>query len=132
VQIETQARVNQDPSPSHLPATAWPRQMLAVMSATQHHLPMEVGRGDYDQHSAGAAPSGHKGLRVRTVLSSKLEFVPEDRYKIRYQHPQSIMPRMAPESVPSCLGLTGDGGRRSRVRGDLCLAGFIPVGIGAG
>ena len=30
MQIEVQARVNQDPSNSHLPATAWPRQMLAV------------------------------------------------------------------------------------------------------
>ena len=68
VQIETQARVTQDRSPSHLPATAWPRQMLAVMYATQHHLPMGVGRGDYDQPSAGTAPSGHKEVKVRDNL----------------------------------------------------------------
>jgi len=53
VQIETQARVNQYPFPSHLPATAWPRQMLAVVDVTQHPLPMGVGRGDYDPPSAG-------------------------------------------------------------------------------
>ena len=37
VQIEEQAlvsdRVNQDPSDTHLPATAWPRQMLAAFTA---------------------------------------------------------------------------------------------------
>ena len=38
VQIEAQARVNQDPSDSHLPATAWPRQMLAAVYATQYRL----------------------------------------------------------------------------------------------
>ena len=53
VQIETQARVNQDPFISHLPATAWPRQMLAIMYATQNHLTMGVGRGDYDPTPAG-------------------------------------------------------------------------------
>ena len=57
VQIEEQAlvpeRVNQDPSGTHLPATAWPRQMLAVMYATQRPLP-ESGRGDYDPPFAGS------------------------------------------------------------------------------
>ena len=52
MQIEAQARVNQDPSGTHLPATAWPRQMLAVMYATQRPLP-ESGRGDYDPPLAG-------------------------------------------------------------------------------
>ena len=56
-QIEEQAlvpeRVNQDPSGTHLPATAWPRQMLAVMYATQRPLP-ESGRGDYDPPFAGS------------------------------------------------------------------------------
>ena len=37
VQIEVQAlvsdRVSQDPSDTHLPATAWPRQMLAASTA---------------------------------------------------------------------------------------------------
>ena len=42
MQIETQAlvsdRVNQDPSDTHLPATAWPRQMFAAVYATQYRL----------------------------------------------------------------------------------------------
>ena len=52
MQIEAQARVNQDPPKSHLPATAWPRQMLAVVYVTQYLLPMGVGRGDHDPPSA--------------------------------------------------------------------------------
>ena len=58
VQIEAQARVNQDPSKSHLRATAWPRQMLAVMCATQRPL-YQSGRGDYDPPLAGS--SGGEG-----------------------------------------------------------------------
>ena len=42
MQIEAQARVsdrvNQDPSDTHLPATAWPRQMFAAVCATQNRL----------------------------------------------------------------------------------------------
>ena len=38
MQIEAQARVNQDPSKQHLPATAWPRQMLARNRHTQWFL----------------------------------------------------------------------------------------------
>ena len=42
VQIEVQAqvsdRVNQDPSDTHLPATAWPRQMFAAAEVTQYQL----------------------------------------------------------------------------------------------
>ena len=58
VQIETQARVNQDPFSSHLPATAWPRQMLAVVYVAQYLLPMGVGRGDYDPPLAGNSGQG--------------------------------------------------------------------------
>ena len=70
MQIEAQAlvseRVNQDPSPSHLPATAWPRRMLAAMYVTQHHLPMGVGRGDYDPPL-----SGHGGEEERLLALSR-------------------------------------------------------------
>ena len=42
VQIEAQAfvpeRVNQDPSESHLPTTAWPRQMRAAVRVAQCQL----------------------------------------------------------------------------------------------
>ena len=42
VQIEVQAlvsdRVNHDPSDTHLPATAWPRQMFAAAEVTQYQL----------------------------------------------------------------------------------------------
>ena len=42
MQIEAQARVsdrvNQDPSDTHLPATAWPRQMFAAEQFTQYRL----------------------------------------------------------------------------------------------
>ena len=102
VQIEMQARVNQDPVVPHdsqrrpglesasLPATAWPRQArgaalcgqdggdegrllalswgrpgvqvkasgFAVMCATQHHLSLRVGRGDYDPPLAGISGQG--------------------------------------------------------------------------
>ena len=46
-------RVIRDPSNARLPATAWPRQTLAVMYATQRPLP-ESGRGDYDPPFAGS------------------------------------------------------------------------------
>ena len=56
VQIEepTRAwgRVIRDPSNARLPATAWPRQTLAVMYATQRPLP-ESGRGEYDPPLSG-------------------------------------------------------------------------------
>ena len=56
VQIEEPTRVLgrviRDPSNTRLPATAWPRQTLAVMYATQRPLP-ESGRGDYDPPFAG-------------------------------------------------------------------------------
>ena len=62
MQIEAQAlvsdRVNQDPSDTHLPATAWPRQMLAVVYVTQHPLPMGVGRGGCGQPSTGLPSTG--------------------------------------------------------------------------
>ena len=42
MQIEAQARVsdrvNQHPSDTHLPATAWPRQMFAAVHVTQYRL----------------------------------------------------------------------------------------------
>ena len=64
VQIEAQAfvpeHVNQDVSGTHLPATAWPRQMLAVMYATQCPLP-ESGRGDYDPPFAGSNGGNDEG-----------------------------------------------------------------------
>ena len=72
VQIEAQARVsdrvNQDPSDTHLPATAWPRQMLAVMYATQRPLP-ESGRGDCDPPLAGRSWWYRLGCRVPTYES---------------------------------------------------------------
>ena len=62
VQIEepTRAlgRVIRDPPNARLPATAWPRQTLAVMYATQRPLPESV-RGDYDPPFAGS--NGGKG-----------------------------------------------------------------------
>ena len=107
MQIEAQAlvpeRVNQDPSGTHLPATAWPRQMLAVMYATQRPLP-ESGRGDYDPPFAGSngdedegrllalmqGPSRNDGwwytgdgLRARTVLCPRLGHVRECRLGCR-------------------------------------------------
>ena len=61
MQIEAQAlvsdRVKQDPSDTRLPATAWPRQTLAVMYATPRPLP-ESGRGDYDPPLAGISGKG--------------------------------------------------------------------------
>ena len=64
VQIEEQAlvpeHVNQYVSGTHLPATAWPRQMLAVMYATQRPLP-ESGRGDYDPPLAGRSGDEDEG-----------------------------------------------------------------------
>ena len=52
-QAKVPAQVNQDLAGTHLPATAWPRQMLAVMYVTQRPLP-ESGRGDYDPPLAGS------------------------------------------------------------------------------
>ena len=46
-------RVIRDPPNARLPATAWPRQTLAVMYATRRPLP-ESGRGDYDPPFAGS------------------------------------------------------------------------------
>ena len=61
VQIEMQAlvsdRVIRDPSDTHLPATAWPRQMLAAFTARP--------------------PRASGGLRVRTSPSSNAGAVPE-------------------------------------------------------
>ena len=55
-QIEEQARalgrVIRDPPNARLPATAWPRQTLAVMYVTQRPL-HESGRGDCDPPFAG-------------------------------------------------------------------------------
>ena len=69
--------VNQDVPGTHLPATAWPRQMLAVMCATQHHLSLRVGRGDYDPPPRGQ----DGGLRVRTAPSSNAGAVPEGKWR---------------------------------------------------
>ena len=64
VQIEEPTRVLgrviRDPSNTRLPATAWPRQTLAVMYATQRPLP-ESGRGDYDPPFAGSNSGKDEG-----------------------------------------------------------------------
>ena len=71
VQIEEPTRVLgrviRDPSNTRLPATAWPRQTLAVMYATQRPLP-ESGRGDYDPPFAGS--NGDEGRLLALELGS--------------------------------------------------------------
>ena len=98
MQIEAQERVNQDPSNSHLPATAWPRQMCAAVYATQYRLvslanrtvAVTTARPQRAQPSTGNSgqkygrflalswnPSRYtgKGLRARTVLCPMLGHV---------------------------------------------------------
>ena len=78
VQIEAQAfvpeRVNQDPSGTHPPTTAWPRRMLAAVDVTQYPLvALEHRRVAV---TTARPPRAVGGLRVRTVPSSNAGTVP--------------------------------------------------------
>ena len=73
VQIEAQApvpeRVNQDPSGTRPPATAWPRQTIAGMCATQRPL-HGSGRGDYDPPFAGSNGGEDEGRLLALMHGS--------------------------------------------------------------
>ena len=110
MQIETQVsdsdRANEAPSESHLPATAWPRQMFAAVDVIQHRLVALAHRtvGMITARPQRARPSmGHSGQeygrflalsrnpsrytgdgqRARTVLCPRLGHVRERRFGCR-------------------------------------------------